>query len=69
LMVKDTKWDLIMPGLGIFDDEQLAAILTFVRREWGNTADPVTPESVKAIRDLYPDRIDLWTEEELLKIK
>ncbi len=69
MTVKDTKWDLIMPGLGIFEDEQLAGILTYVRREWGNTADPVTPEAVKAIRDLDPDRIDLWNEEDLLKIK
>lgn len=69
ISVKDEKWDLIMPGLGIFEDEQIAGILTFIRREWDNTGDPVTPEKVKAVRDQYPDRIDLWTEEELLKIK
>jgi glucose/arabinose dehydrogenase/mono/diheme cytochrome c family protein/HEAT repeat protein len=66
--VKDKKWDMIMPGLGIFEDEQIAGILTYIRREWGNTADPVTPASVKKVRDQYPDRDDLWTEAELLKI-
>ena len=69
MTIKGKKWDLIMPGLGIFEDEQLAGIVTYVRREWGNSADPVKPETVKAIRALDPDRIDLWTEEELLKFK
>lgn len=67
--VKDKKWELIMPGLGIFEDEQLASILTYVRREWGNTAEPVKPETVKAVRDKYPNREELWTEPELLKIQ
>ena len=69
ITVKDRKWELIMPGLGIFEDEQLAGILTYIRREWGNTADPVLPETVKAVRAKYPDRDDLWTEEALLRIE
>lgn len=69
ITVKDKKWELIMPGLGIFSDEQIASILTYIRREWGNTADPVKPETVKAVRDKYPNREDLWTEPELLRIQ
>jgi mono/diheme cytochrome c family protein len=69
ITVKDKKWDMIMPGLGIFEDEQLAGILTYVRREWGNTADPVSAEAVKAVRAKHPDREDLWTEAELLKLE
>lgn len=69
ITVKDKKWDMIMPGLGIFEDEQLAGILTYVRREWGNTADPVSAEAVKAVRAKQPDREDLWTEAELLKLE
>ena len=63
------KWELVMPGLGVFDDEQLSSILTYVRREWGHTASPVNPEEVEAIRGQYPGREDMWTVEELLKIQ
>ncbi len=69
ITVKEKQWDMIMPGLGIFEDEQIAGILTYVRREWGNTADPVTPAAVKAVRDLFPERDDLWTEAELLRVE
>ena len=69
ITVKEKKWDMIMPGLGIFEDEQIAGILTYIRREWGNTADPVTPAAVKAVRDQFPNREDLWTEAELLRVE
>jgi mono/diheme cytochrome c family protein len=69
ITVKDKKWELIMPGLGIFEDEQIAGILTYIRREWGNTADPVKVETVKAVRAKHADREDLWTVAELLRIE
>jgi mono/diheme cytochrome c family protein len=69
ITVKDQRWELIMPGLGIFEDQQIAGILTYIRREWGNTADPVKPETVKAVRDQHAERVDLWTEAELLKLE
>jgi len=31
-------------------DEQIAAVLTYVRNSWGNKASPVTPEQVKVFR-------------------
>ena len=31
-------------------DEQVAAVLTFVRNSWGNKAPAVTPDQVKALR-------------------
>lgn len=31
-------------------DQDLASVLTFIRRSWGNGADPVTPEQVKTQR-------------------
>jgi mono/diheme cytochrome c family protein len=39
-------------------DEDIAAALTYVRgnKEWGNSASPVTPQQVKAIRDKVGDR-------------
>jgi mono/diheme cytochrome c family protein len=66
--VKGKAFQLDMPALGVFDDDQIAAILTFVRREWGHTANPVEPDLVKTIRAETEKRDDAWTEAELLKV-
>lgn len=42
-----------MPGFldnPSMDDEQLAAILTYIRTQWGNTGTPITADQVKAVR-------------------
>jgi len=39
-----------MPPLASLPDDQLAAILTYVRQAWGNAAPPVSPETVRARR-------------------
>jgi mono/diheme cytochrome c family protein len=40
-----------MPSLGYrLGDEQVAAVVTYVRNSWGNAAAPVTAEMVKALR-------------------
>jgi predicted lipoprotein with Yx(FWY)xxD motif/mono/diheme cytochrome c family protein len=40
-----------MPGFGhVLDDEQVAAVLTFIRKSWGNDFPVVTPEEVVAHR-------------------
>lgn len=55
----------LMPPLSALDDEQIASVLTYVRREWGNTAPAVTPEAVQEIRGLTSTRKRPWTNEEL----
>ncbi|MDG1891202.1 MAG: cytochrome c, partial [Verrucomicrobiota bacterium] len=67
--VHGKQWELIMPGLAVFEDQQLASILTYVRRSWGHTASPVESSEVTAIRAQHPDREDMWTVKELLQIK
>ena len=66
--VKGRSYQLDMPALGVFDDDQLAAILTYTRREWGHTVSPVEPELVKRIRAETEKREEAWSEAELLKI-
>ena len=40
-----------MPSLGYrLSDEQIAAVVTYVRNSWGNAAAPVSAETVKALR-------------------
>lgn len=63
--IKGKKWELAMPGLAVFDDEQLSSILTYVRREWGHEGAPIDPPYVGKIRAKYGDRFDMWTVEEL----
>jgi mono/diheme cytochrome c family protein len=59
----------LMPPLGSLTDEEIAAVLTYVRREWGNAADPVRPEDVTEIRGLTAVRTHPWTREELLAVR
>ena len=49
-------------------DEEIAALLTYIRRGFGNDADPVTPETVAGVRAETADRATPWTEAELLDI-
>ena len=50
--VDGRKFNLEMPPQGgVLPDDQIAAILTFARSSWGNKADAVTADFVKATRD------------------
>jgi mono/diheme cytochrome c family protein len=56
----------LMPPLGsALSDDQIASVLTYVRREWGNTGSPVAPEDVTEIRGLTKTRTKPWTDAEL----
>jgi len=58
----------LMPPLGsALSDDQIAATLTYIRREWGHTASAVTPAIVKDVRARSADRTRPWTEAELRK--
>jgi putative membrane-bound dehydrogenase-like protein len=50
----------------LLKDEEVAAVLTFVRNTWGNEAAPVTAASVKEVREQTIDRTIFWKPEELL---
>jgi mono/diheme cytochrome c family protein len=51
-----------------YTDQQMAAILTYVRSDWGNNAAPVTADMVKEIRAEFKDRKDQWTWPEIEKM-
>ena len=53
------------PWKDTLKDDEIAAVLTFVRNSWGNKGAAVTPEQVKALRDSLKDRSAPWTPEEL----
>jgi mono/diheme cytochrome c family protein len=56
---------LMPPLASTLGDEQIAAVLTYIRREWGHTAPAVAPEDVQEIRGLTKTRTRPWTAAEL----
>lgn len=49
-------------------DKEIADVLTYVRSEWGNQADPVTVESVGKMREAHKGRSAMWTLSALEKL-
>ena len=51
LEIRGQRYYGVMPPFaGRLDDATLAAVLTYVRSAWGNSAAPVTPRRVAAVR-------------------
>jgi putative membrane-bound dehydrogenase-like protein len=69
ITVNGKQVTLEMPPLNILEDQQIAGIMTYIRREWNHTASPVTTEFVKKTREETADREEPWSEADLLKIK
>jgi len=62
--VSGRTWDLSMPPMAQLNDEDLAAVVTYVRREWEHTATPIDTKFVKALRDQYGTHAS-WSADEL----
>ncbi len=70
LEINGKKYDGQVPMTpfgGMLNDDELAAVLTFVRNSFDNEASPVKPADIKAVRDAYPGRLQFMTTEELLE--
>ena len=66
ISVNGKDYNLDMPGLGAaFKDEQVAQILSYVRRDFGNAAPVVETASVAKVREGTKDRGASWTVAEL----
>ena len=61
ITVEGGTYDDVMPGWSHLTDEQIAAVLTYVRGSWGNDASPVRPEMVAAVRERVADHSGSWT--------
>jgi len=67
--VDGRKFNLEMPPQGgVLPDDQIAAILSYGRSSWGNKAEAVTADFVKATRAATIDRKAPWTPGEILKL-
>lgn len=49
-VVKGQTYNSQMPAWNVRDDEELAAVITYIRATWGNKADRVSKEFVAAVR-------------------
>jgi mono/diheme cytochrome c family protein len=65
IVLNGLKGELLMPAMGTLGDQQLAAILTYIRSAWGHDAAPVSPETVARIRAASTGRQTPWTAAEL----
>jgi mono/diheme cytochrome c family protein/glucose/arabinose dehydrogenase len=61
----DTKNSMMPPLRSLLNDEQIAGVMTFVRRNWGHEASPVTPATVAKVRQAIQGRDDLIDPAEL----
>jgi mono/diheme cytochrome c family protein/glucose/arabinose dehydrogenase len=59
----------LMPAHGdTLSDAEIAAVLTFIRRAWGQTAPPIDPAQVQQVRAATAGRTRAWTPQELAGI-
>jgi mono/diheme cytochrome c family protein len=64
--VRGVRYNLEMPAMGhVWDDAEMAALLSYVRSAWGNRAPAVSAVDVEAVRRASASRRDTWTAEEL----
>jgi mono/diheme cytochrome c family protein len=55
------------PFAGMLNDDEVAAVLTYVRNSFGNKASAILAEKVKATRASVQDKTGFYSPEELLK--
>ena len=61
---------MLMPPVGsALTDDQIANVLTYVRRSWGNAASAIDPAQVAEVRGASLGRKKPWTEAELRAIR
>jgi len=59
---------LAVAANGALSDEQVAAVLTYIRNSFGNKASRVTVEQVKKVHDELKSRAESYTPDELMKL-
>ena len=55
------------PFGGMLKDQEIAAVLTYVRNAFGNKASTISPDEVKRVRDAIKDKKGFYSPDELLK--
>ncbi|MCH8044597.1 MAG: cytochrome c [Planctomycetes bacterium] len=66
--VNGRTYNLEMEFPSDFSDQDLADVLTYVRKAWGNDGRRIDEATVRGIREAEGDR-DSWTVEELMEVE
>ena len=70
IVLHGKEGEMLMPPLGSsLGDAEVAAVLTYVRRSWGNVGTAITPEEVREVRGYTANRPRPWTEPELRAVR
>jgi mono/diheme cytochrome c family protein/glucose/arabinose dehydrogenase len=64
---KEGPMGMMPPVVKQLSDDQIADVLTYIRRAWGNTGSPIATIEVRETRQSSPHS-GVWTEEELSKL-
>ena len=52
---------------GLLNDDEVAAVLTYIRNSFGNKATPILPNQVTEVRAAIKDKKGFYTAKELLE--
>lgn len=58
MIVKGNTYKGAMPAWKSLSDDELAAVLTYIRSDWGNAAPPIKAETIKSQRELTKARTE-----------
>ena len=69
MTVAGATYEAQMPAWDRLSDEQIAAVLTYIRGSWRNRAQPIDSALVTTVRRQSPARTQAWTWAELQQAK
>lgn len=66
IQVMGQSYNGVMPAhQDQFDDEQIAAVISYIRNSWGNQGSQALPAEVSSLRAAHKERTGAWTASEL----
>lgn len=70
IVVNEITYNGDMPGFGSqLNDEEVVAVVNYIRNEWGNKASEITKTEVETLRAELKDRTEQWSAEELKELE
>ena len=61
MVVKGNTYKGAMPAWKSLSDDELAAVLSYIRSDWGNAAPPIKAETIKSQRELTKSRTEPYS--------
>jgi mono/diheme cytochrome c family protein len=69
ITVRGVQYNGAMPAWSSLSSEELAAVMTYIRKSWGNEASEVPVDLVADVRRSVGRRTTPWTQDELLRLR